>query len=204
MSIATLKKKINSSYKIVSSGERQFSLNGSLRNQGYVGQTSLSRTLLKTPMKGNAICGYGGCCGTFNIYPVIQSAVVSLNNAAIIKPSVLGTSGLISTKYQWTRRPAPFTAVKPDNSIYAHNFVQSDYISYLKHKTICKTNDCNATRFRGLIQKMNSLKHGYTDDYYNNVVDVHGTYLADCYKSDTPFLNKSTFLKKVPFVNRLK
>ena len=45
MSLATLKKKTEAKYKNLSVGLPQFSINGSLRNQGYVGQTSLSRSL---------------------------------------------------------------------------------------------------------------------------------------------------------------
>ena len=60
MSIATLKKKTIYKYNNSSVGHTQFSLNGGYRNQGFVGQTSLSRSLIKTPMKGNIIRGHGG------------------------------------------------------------------------------------------------------------------------------------------------
>ena len=60
MSIATLKKKTMYKYNNSSVGHTQFSINGGYRSQGFVGQTSLSRSFLKTPMKGNVICGHGG------------------------------------------------------------------------------------------------------------------------------------------------
>jgi hypothetical protein len=43
MSIATLKKKTQSQYNNVSVGQKQFSLNGTRRSQGWVGQTALAR-----------------------------------------------------------------------------------------------------------------------------------------------------------------
>jgi len=54
MSIATLKRKTQTQYNNMSVGSKTgFSLNGTHRSQGYIGQTSLSRSLPKTLMKGN-------------------------------------------------------------------------------------------------------------------------------------------------------
>ena len=134
MSLATLKKKTQTKYNNMSVGERQFSINGTHRSQGYVGQTSLSRSLPRTLMKGNVAIGHGGCCGKFRKMPIVQSAVISLENPNVVKSSVLGTSGMISTKYQWIKRPQPYTSVKPDNN--NNNNSQSDYITYLVDKTL--------------------------------------------------------------------
>ena len=61
MSIATLKRKTQAKYNNMSVGNTHgFSINGTHRNQGYVGQTSLSRSLPRTLMKGNAVRGHGG------------------------------------------------------------------------------------------------------------------------------------------------
>jgi hypothetical protein len=116
MSIATLKRKTQTQYNNMSVGERQFSINGTHRSQGYVGQTSLSRSLPRTLMKGNVAIGHGGCCGKFKKTPIVQSAVISVENPNVVKSSVLGTSGMISTKYAWIKRPQPYTSVKPDNN----------------------------------------------------------------------------------------
>ena len=112
MSIATLKKKTAAKYNNASVNVPQFSINGGYRNQGWVGQTTLSRSLPKTPMVGNTPKGHGGCCGTYNIGTIVQSAVTSTNNPADIKPSVLSTDGMLDTKYRWIGRPAPYTSVK--------------------------------------------------------------------------------------------
>jgi len=137
MSIATLKKKTQTKYNNMSVGERQFSINGTHRSQGYVGQTSLSRSLPRTLMKGNVAIGHGGCCGKFKKTPIVQSAVISVENPNVVKSSVLGTSGMISTKYAWIKRPQPYTTVKPDNN--QNNNSQSDYITYLVDKTLNNT-----------------------------------------------------------------
>lgn len=134
MSIVTLKKKTQTQYNNMSVGMKGFSLNGTHRSQGYVGQTNLSRSLPKTNMKGNVACGHGGCCGKFRKMPIIQSAVISLNNPLVVKPSVVGTYGMLETKYRWIRRPQPFSTVKPDSN---HNINdQSNYIDDLNKRTI--------------------------------------------------------------------
>ena len=139
MSIAVLKKKTAAKYNNMSVGETQFSLQGGYRNQGWVGQTSLSRSLPRTPMRGDTARGSGGCCGTYNNKPVVQSAVKSTNNNEVIKGSVLSNNGMISTKYRWIGRPQPYTSVKSDNN---HNLnLQSEYIS---QKSKAATN-CSVT-----------------------------------------------------------
>jgi hypothetical protein len=60
MSIATLKRKSQAQYNNNSVGQIAFSLNGTRRNQGYVGQTSLSRSLPRTLARGKIPRGHGG------------------------------------------------------------------------------------------------------------------------------------------------
>lgn len=190
MSIATLKRKTLNSYKIMSSGFRTFSLNGTHRSQGYVGQTNLSRSLPKTMMKGNVACGHGGCCGTYNVTPIVQSAVTSQNDPNVVKSSVIGTSGMIETKYRWIKRPDPFAVVKPDCNTNLNT--QTDYISYLKKKTInrinkCKKIDvkrslplCNVSQYNRLFNS--SLYRKRTRSQCNN--SVLDNYLTACYTDD--------------------
>jgi len=138
MSIATLKRKTQTEYNRMSVGYSNFSLNGTRRNQGYVGQTMLSRSLPKTPMVGNTPKGYGGCCGTYRITPIVQSAVNSTNDSSVIKSSVLDNFGMIETKYRWVRRPQPFSVTKPDSNL--NNNSESDHIYIVKQKAL----NCNA------------------------------------------------------------
>jgi hypothetical protein len=142
MSVATLKKKTQSKYNNMSVGVKQFSLNGTHRNQGYVGQTTLSRSLPRTLARGNTLRGYGGTNGHFIQYPSVISAVTSTEDSNIIKPSVLSYDGMIATQYRWIKRPQPFTIVKPDNTRNANT--QQDYIYYLQNKTMNEYNNCSS------------------------------------------------------------
>jgi hypothetical protein len=140
MSIATLKKKTQAKYFDHSVGSQGFSLQGTHRNQGYVGQTTLSRSLPKTPMSGSTPCGSGGSGGKYNITPIVQSAVNSQENSNVVKSSVVGTYGMMAAKYRWARRPQPFTTVKPDaNQIRS----QYDYIKDKIKNNNKKINSCN-------------------------------------------------------------
>lgn len=99
MSIATLKKKTQTKYHNMSVSQSQFSLNGTLRNQGYIGQTSLSRTLVKTPMLGNVPKGHGGKNGAYLKTPIIQEAsLFTTNDPTLVKYSVGHTSGDIAVQ----------------------------------------------------------------------------------------------------------
>jgi len=117
MSINTLKKKTQAKYNNSSVGQNQFSLNGTHRSQGWVGQTMLSRSLPRTPLKGQTPKGYGGCCGTYNKKQgIIQSAVTTLNNNNIIKPSVISNKGMLEEKitpYRNYLMPYPYVLKIP-------------------------------------------------------------------------------------------
>ena len=140
MSIVTLKKKTQNKYNNMSVGVQQFSLNGTHSNQGYVGQTSLSRSLPRTLAKGNTLKGYGGTNGNFVIKPSVISAVTSTEDPTIVKSSVLSNDGMISTHYRWIKRPQPYVSVKPDNT--QNTNTQHDYIKYIQNKTIHNYNNC--------------------------------------------------------------
>jgi len=118
----------------MSVNQRQFSLNGGYRNQGYVGQNLISRSLPKTPMRGDTICGSGGWDGTYLTRPPIQSAVTSTEDPNVIKTSVKGTEGMLQEKYRWIRRPRPFSTVKPDDTLNMNT--QGQYIQVLESRTL--------------------------------------------------------------------
>jgi hypothetical protein len=123
MSIVTLKRKTAAKYNNSSvNSTNGFSLNGGYRNQGYVGQTSLSRSLPRTLMKGNTVRGHGGCCGKYRISPIIQSGVTSTEDHNVIKGSVINTNGMIENRFG--HKP---TVVKPDSSLNSNT--QGEFIS---------------------------------------------------------------------------
>ena len=145
MSIATLKKKTFAEYNNNSVGYRNFSINGTTRNQGWVGQTSLSRSLIKTPMVGITPRGVGGgCCGKYPIHIVYPSGIDYFNNNSVIKPSVLSNYGSIATHYRWITRPQPYTTVKPDNNLSLNNSAGA-YTINLQRAVINCTNDIDAS-----------------------------------------------------------
>ena len=78
-------------------------------------------------MKGNVVRGHGGCCGTYNNASVVMSSVTCTEEPKVIKKSVLGTSGMLSSKYRWIRRPQPYATVKPD--VNNNTSDQSTYIT---------------------------------------------------------------------------
>jgi len=153
MSLATLKKKTRTQYHNMSVGRvGGFSLNGTRRSQGYVGQDMLGRHLQSTPMRGNVARGSGGCCGKYLRTPIVQTPSIPFptnptngstasNNTKVVKSSVFGTNGLIMTKYRWIRRPQPYATVKPDTNMIQG--IQKTYIENLASKTIASLNLCN-------------------------------------------------------------
>lgn len=132
MSIVTLKKKTASMYKNNSVNVPHFSLNGTHRNQGYIGQTSLSRTILQTPSNGTESQGHGGCCGKYDRCDVTTSSIHSTENNGYIKPSVLSTYGMLGKRTQWARRPQPYSVTKPSDKMNQSS--SGDYIVF-KRKT---------------------------------------------------------------------
>jgi hypothetical protein len=157
MSVATLKKKTEAKYNLARVGSKDglhlnrvhksigndtvFSLNGTRRSQGYVGQDTLGRSLPRTLMRGNVIRGHGGCCGKYPIQPIIQSSVTSTNNPNVVKSSVKNTNGMIMSQYRWIRRGQPYTSVKPDNTL--NNNTQQEYIARIARITIQQVDSSN-------------------------------------------------------------
>ena len=142
MSIVTLKRKTQVQYNNMSVNSKTgFSLNGTHRSQGYIGQTMLSRSLPRTPMKGNVAKGHGGCCGKYPKYGIIQSAVTSLNDTSIVKSSVQTTYGMLRTHYKWIWRPQPYSTTKVDT--FHNSNPQSNYISKLSSNTANIVDSCN-------------------------------------------------------------
>ena len=143
-----------------------FSINGTHRSQGYVGQTSLSRSLPRTLMKGITPRGHGGCCGTYKQTPIVQSAVTSTENPNVIKSSVMGTSGMLATKYRWTKRPAPYTSVKPDNTLNMNS--QGEYVISLgKRAMVVADASNNVSKQLGAVSNGNNYDSYYRKTHCN-------------------------------------
>lgn len=123
---------------IASIGHSGFSLNGGTRNYGYVGKTYGFSTN-STPFKGIHAKGNGGRLGTYAT-PIPQSSVMSVitrgTQMQYIKPSVLSTRGMLSTKYRWIGRPYPNSTVQPmsANTALSLNTSQGLYIDNLSSR----------------------------------------------------------------------
>ena len=131
MSIVALKRKTAALYNNLSVNQKQFSINGTTRNQGYVGQTSLSRSIIHTPCKGAVFKDYNGRYTNPNIK---ASETNSLEDNTVVKKSVLSFKGMLATRERWINRPFPNSVVKPDAGKNVND--QADYISRLKKKTL--------------------------------------------------------------------
>ena len=136
MSEATFKKKTQSKYNnnSVSQGPQGFSINGTRRSQGWVGQELRSRTLVRTLNRAGANRGHGGCCGKYPRPFVNPSEILSTEDANVVKSPVLNTPGMLRERFAWVRRPAPFTSVKPDDNHGVGD--QGSYLQYLNQYTI--------------------------------------------------------------------
>ena len=128
MSLATLKKKTGAKYNNSSVGTG-FALNGTHRNQGYVGQTSLSRSIISTPMVGKSAKGHGGNNGAYPNKIIKLSTNQCLEDSKVIKESTLSSKGMIREKYQWAWRGGIHAPAKSADS---NNF---NYSSYRTEKT---------------------------------------------------------------------
>lgn len=88
---------------VVSPGTNGFSLNGSNRNVGRVGQTyAMSKN--GTPFRGIHPYGWGGTGGQYyRAEPVLNALQVETlgNQWEFNKPSVLSTAGMLRTRFKW-------------------------------------------------------------------------------------------------------
>lgn len=139
MSIVTLKKKTLAKYNNMSVDQNGFSLNGTRRSSGYVGQDTLGRSLIRSLAgKNGALKGYGGGCGEYpTTYIKTSPEMIGLNDSTVVKSSSVNNTGHIMSKYRWARRPEPFATWKPGS--YPRSGDQSAYISHLAKKTIAES-----------------------------------------------------------------
>ena len=137
MSIVTLKKKTAAKYNNMSTDRTGFSLNGTHRSQGYVGQDTLGRSLSRTPMNGNVAKGHGGCCGLYRQATIVQSGVTSTNDPSVVKSSVINPRGYLS---KWIHRPQQYIFVNPDSN--QNSNTQQEYIERLQTATVNTVPTC--------------------------------------------------------------
>ena len=147
MSIVVLKKK-SKRYENIVSGKNNsgFSLNGTLRNIGTVGNTNLAKSVTRTPFIGTEPKGNGGCRSKLfygnknqgnclNSYPkiILNSGSCCTNDPSIIKPSVKNTKGRLNSLLENCA----------ENNIIFKTRKNSDQSEYIKKIKFCNNNNNN-------------------------------------------------------------
>ena len=210
MSIVTLKRKTQTQYNNMSVGSvNGFSLNGGYRSLTYIGKSAQSDHYPRTLMNGNVIRGHGGCCGNYNIKPIVQSNdTLSLQNSSVIKPSVLSTKGMLETKYRWITRPQPFATVKPDTNLNLND--SSDHTDVLKNRAILCSPPITQQPLPGYKKAIcNSCDTMKTPDYYSNgirqLVKSVSIIKPDPYLSQDDYLQlkKKRLCSDIPRMNKV-
>lgn len=116
-----------------------------LRNQGYVGQESTSRKIIKTPFKGNYPVGHGGHLGKY-----VVKTIFSCNNSNdpnIVKKSTKNNLGHIYSSLLYpTTNPGKccMSSIVKDTPIF--NFKQSDYIKSLRMNDSCDNSNTSEVK----------------------------------------------------------
>lgn len=185
MSLATLKKKAEAKYKNSSVNVNGFSLNGIHRNQGYVGQSSVGRSLSRALRNYDAPRGHGGCCGTYKTGSPLQSGIVQNDTSKNVKPSSVSQKEVINRRkgcynsaggkydvdgtvlYNGSR----CNVVKNDGP--KHNNSAGDFIEYYRQKKIKEVNDCvTKTQFENQVV-LRDIVHA------NNFAIIHDIKISD-------------------------
>jgi len=133
MSIATLKKKTKMGGgssrmdPISGRGSNGFSLNGTHRNVGSIGQFRMVSNVTRTPFRGTEPMGSGGSGGRYVNKPLNSGSCIYNDNQKV-KKSSLNTKGMIATKNKWMKRAYPNYWVQDDSQGYNDTNTQSQYI----------------------------------------------------------------------------
>jgi hypothetical protein len=171
MSIVAMKNK-SRGYNTPISGKQYvgFALNGTLRNQGYIGQTSLSHKLIKTPFKGNYPVGHGGHLGKYVVNTIFSCSSCS-NDPTVIKKSTMNNLGHIYSSLLYPTNKS-CGCVNPVVSTESYIDGQDEYIQSIRTKTACDTDNtkiktCNNTNCASYSKVLTSVSSG---DYMNSLI----------------------------------
>lgn len=159
-----------------------FALNGSLRNQGYVGQGSIGRVYIRTPFKGNYPVGHGGYLGRYYVNPIISCSSCS-NDPSIVKKSTMNNLGHINSSLLYpTDKGECVVPIVSNTSIEentAGNYIssQSEYVQVLQKTTagvscdtsdVKKVNNCNNNKTCGTYSKQ--IAPISSGDYMSSII----------------------------------
>ena len=112
-----------------------FSITGTRRNTGYIGQTSLGRSLIHTPYRNGAPINYGGKNWNKNHVQIISPTnMLYLENTKVIKPSALSNTAKLETRVDL------HPIVDKSNTVSLT--YQSNFIERLSKKTVIDIAKC--------------------------------------------------------------
>lgn len=171
-------------------GSKGFSLNGTTRNVGYIGQ-HMRNSKAFTPFRGVLPVGHGGSGGQYKqnniIYNVSDSSVeVKGEQLLYNKSSVVSTYGMLRKKYKWAYNGTyPNYWVQPDGNNASYNNSQGLYISQKSSANDCvvDTND-----FDKYIDNVNNC-----DGYKKDRLDCKNNYS----KTLNQAVDYSTYINRV-------
>jgi hypothetical protein len=158
-----------------------FSLSGTHRNVGYVGQ-NMRMSKSGTPFRGVHAMGNGGCCGTYDTKdPVINSRVVETmgDQYQYVKPSVVSQRGMLRKKYKYLYNGQyPNYIVKDVQSgDMTDNKSQQVYIDKLAAANDCVQDINNSKKFEGFKVKCGPTGCSTTTAKYKyNTMASNGPY----------------------------
>jgi hypothetical protein len=163
-----------------------FSINGSYRNFGAVGET-MAVSQSGTPFRGLYPKGWGGTKGRYPTGPsdillnVPSQAGDGIVQNSIVKPSVLSTKGMLARRFRWINSGQyPNYWVQPDytgnqtesasQGLYIHNKAASNYCTYdvntpekyVDYFVRCGATGCQTTPARGYTMSIQQSNAPYT------------------------------------------
>lgn len=194
MSIATLKKKSQATYRTASTGQPQFTLQGTHRSQGFVGQESISRSLPRTPFRGTVPRGHGSSGGAFPINVVTYgSGTHAMDSPAEFKHATMTNNGMLANKLTCFRRPHPFSTTKsvPMNPIEHHRHCAIEASPPSKEKmskdnvAVCSRAPPDTLRFAFKQVRLNMAPTGlYKDQVFKSQGEYIETMDVECTHND--------------------
>lgn len=205
MSIATLKKKTQAKYNNMSVSQPQFSLNGTLRNQGYVGQSTQSRHFVHTPMLGNTVRGNGGLNGFYKQAPVIlEASIFTTNDPKSVKQSVGNHAGdiAIQNRYlscrEWTCSKPVVKNLEYSSETYTGELrkktlkCEADEIASNTKQPCCKLTDTGLPKRMFSKTKTNTTTKVFTN--LNGSIKFNGSYADYLARIDNACNKKTTLI----------
>lgn len=190
MSIVALKRKTYAQYNNNSVGEQNFSLVGTHRSQGYIGQSTQSRFLIRTLKCGNTARGHGGCCGEYPEYDIMPIEICSMEDPNVVKSSCNGNLGMLMSRFRWVRRPQPFSTTK---TVVSEGLAQSEYVSRIKKEALLDTTNCNISYADG---KLTSVK-------MSNTPTQTGRWITACPDTHPSMEMKPQYLSQSSYIEQL-